>query len=133
MKEYFLHLAYVIVRMFFIEILANQWYDFTRLNKEMKKVTPYQALPKGLYVMNSPIAGQGIFTMDTIPAGTDLGMSHIMVDEEIYRTPLGGFINHSENPNCEKYLIGNKYYIRTIREVEPIEELVLKYTFYKVV
>ena len=99
----------------------------------MKKVAPYQALPNGLYVMNSPIAGQGIFTMDTIPAGTELGMSHIVVDEEIYRTPLGGFINHSENPNCEKYLIGNKYYIRTIREVEPIEELVLKYTFYKVV
>ena len=61
--------------------------------------------------MNSPIAGQGIFTMSEIPSGTELGMSHIVVDEEIYRTPLGGFINHSDNPNCEKYLIGNKYYI----------------------
>ena len=35
--------------------------------------------------------------------------------------------------NCEKYLVGNKYYIRTIRDIDPIEELVLKYTFYKVV
>ena len=99
----------------------------------MKKVAPYQALPKGLHILNSPIAGQGIFTMDTIPSGTELGMSHIIVDEEIYRTPLGGFINHSDNPNCEKYLIGNKYYIRTIKDINPIEELVLKYTFYKVV
>ena len=99
----------------------------------MKKVAPYQALPKGLHILNSPIAGQGIFTMDTIPSGTELGRSHIIVDEEIYRTPLGGFINHSENPNCEKYLVGNKYYIRTFSDIDPIEELVLKYTFYKVV
>ena len=46
---------------------------------------------------------------------------------------MGGFINHSENPNCEKYLINNKYYIRTIRTIKPKEELFLKYTFYKVV
>ena len=35
----------------------------------MTKTAPYQALPKGLYVMNSPIAGQGIFTMNEIPSG----------------------------------------------------------------
>ena len=40
----------------------------------IKKVAPYQALPKGLHILNSPIAGQGIFTMDTIPSGTELGM-----------------------------------------------------------
>ena len=48
----------------------------------MTKTAPYQALPEGLYVMNSPIAGQGIFTMNEIPLGTELGMSHIVVDEE---------------------------------------------------
>ena len=49
----------------------------------MTKTAPYQALPKGLYVMNSPIAGQGIFTMHEISSGTELGMSHIVVDKEI--------------------------------------------------
>ena len=44
----------------------------------MTKTTPYQALPKGLYVMNSPIAGQGIFTMHEISSGTELGMSLIV-------------------------------------------------------
>ena len=44
----------------------------------MTKTAPYQALPKGLYVMNSPIAGQGIFTMNEIPSGTELGMPHIV-------------------------------------------------------
>tara|TARA_B100000427_G_C15027784_1_gene385479 strand:+ start:75 stop:359 length:285 start_codon:yes stop_codon:yes gene_type:complete len=93
----------------------------------------YQALHDGLFVGNSPIAGQGLFTRKELPINTELGLSHVLIDEEIIRTPMGGFINHSENPNCEKYLINNKYYIRTIRVIKPEEELFLKYTFYKVV
>ena len=93
----------------------------------------YQALHDGLFVGNSPIAGQGLFTRKELPINTELGLSHVLIDEEIIRTPMGGFINHSENPNCEKYLINNKYYIRTIRAIKPEEELFLKYTFYKVV
>ena len=93
----------------------------------------YQALHDGLFVGNSPIAGQGLFTRKELPINTELGLSHVLIDEEIIRTPMGGFINHSENPNCEKYLINNKYYIRTIRAIKPKEELFLKYTFYKVV
>ena len=93
----------------------------------------YQALPDGLFIQNSSVAGQGVFTKVKLMSGMELGMSHLLIDDEIYRSPLGGFINHSEKPNCEKYLIGNKYYIRTIKDINPIEELVLKYTFYKVV
>ena len=93
----------------------------------------YQALYNGLFVGESPIAGQGLFTRKELPINTELGLSHVLIGEEIIRTPMGGFINHSENPNCEKYLINNKYYIRTIRAIQPMEELFLKYTFYKVV
>ena len=93
----------------------------------------YQALPDGLFIQNSSVAGQGVFTKVKLMSGMELGMSHLLIDDEIYRSPLGGFINHSEKPNCEKYLIGNKYYIRTISDIEPLEELFLKYTFYKVV
>ena len=93
----------------------------------------YQALPDGLFIQNSSVAGQGVFTKVKLMSGMELGMSHLLIDDEIYRSPLGGFINHSEKPNCEKYLVGNKYYIRTISDIEPLEELFLKYTFYKVV
>ena len=93
----------------------------------------YQALPDGLFIQNSSVAGQGVFTKVKLMSGMELGMSHLLIDDEIYRSPIGGFINHSEKPNCEKYLVGNKYYIRAIRDINPIEELVLKYTFYKVV
>ena len=92
----------------------------------------YRALPEGLFISESPIAGQGVFTKRPLNVGTNLGMSHLIVDEIIYRTPLGGFINHSDTPNCEKYFEDEKYYVRVIRPVNSMEELFLKYTFYEV-
>ena len=53
-------------------------------------------------------------------------------DEIVYRTPLGGFLNHSNDPNCIKYYEDEKYFIKTIREIKSGEELFLKYTFYSV-
>tara|TARA_Y100001970_G_scaffold4996_1_gene5669 strand:+ start:5213 stop:5500 length:288 start_codon:yes stop_codon:yes gene_type:complete len=92
----------------------------------------YQALPEGIFIGHSPIAGQGVFGTKDIPLGTELGMSHLIIGEEIIRTPLGGFLNHSDNPNCEKYRKKDRYYIRTIKPIGPMEELTLKYTFYEV-
>ncbi len=92
----------------------------------------YQALPNRLHVKDSMVAGQGIFAKENIPAGDVLGMSHVIVDEVIYRTPLGGFLNHSDDPNCVKYCEENFYFVKTIRPIRKGEELFLKYTFYSV-
>lgn len=92
----------------------------------------YQALPPELHIKDSPIAGQGIFAREDIDAMMFLGMSHIVVDDVIHRTPLGGFINHSDDPNCVKWQEDDKYYIKTIRKIRKGEELFLKYTFYKI-
>ncbi len=92
----------------------------------------YQALPSRLHVRDSDTAGQGIFALEYIPVGMVLGMSHIVVDEVIYRTPLGGFINHSDDPNCVKWNEDDKYFIKTLRAIHKGEELFLKYTFYSV-
>ena len=92
----------------------------------------YQALPSRLHIKDSPIAGQGIFAREEIPASMVLGMSHLIVDDVIYRTPLGGFINHSDNPNCVKWCEDDKYFVKTIRPIHKGEELFLKYTFYDV-
>ena len=97
----------------------------------------YRALPEGLFVQNSPVAGQGIFTRYELTEGKELGMSHYLENGEIYRTPLGGFLNHSINPNCVKYPIeqdwGVIYHMKTIKPIKKGEELFLKYTFYSVV
>ena len=107
----------------------------------------YRALPDGLYISTSPVAGQGVFTNKSLPVGTELGMSHIIIADEIIRTPLGGFINHSDTPNSEKlcprvekmynltkthYKSIKKYYVKVIRPITEGEELFLSYTFYKV-
>tara|TARA_R100000781_G_C3996159_1_gene98688 strand:+ start:20 stop:325 length:306 start_codon:yes stop_codon:yes gene_type:complete len=97
----------------------------------------YQALPKELHIKDSPVAGQGLFAKEDIATGTYLGMSHIVLsdyldNETIYRTPLGGFINHSEQPNCLKYYDDGFYFIKTIKKIETGEELFLKYSFYNI-
>ena len=70
-----------------------------------------------------------------------LGLSHIVVNGELIRTPLGGFVNHSDNPNCVKIrgVLGlkdveqyNKYFLYTIRDIKAWEELTCKYTFYNI-
>ena len=92
----------------------------------------YQALPRELHIKDSPIAGQGLFAKEDIPAGTHLGISHLLLGDVIYRTPLGGFINHSEEPNCLKYFDDGFYFIRTQNNIKSGEELFLKYTFYEI-
>ena len=43
----------------------------------------YQALPSELHVKDSPIAGQGLFAKEDIDAMMYLGISHVVVDDEI--------------------------------------------------
>ena len=92
----------------------------------------YKALPNELHIKDSPISGQGIFAKEDIDAMMFIGVSHIIMNDIIWRTPIGGFINHSDDPNCIKWCEGNIYYVKTIREIKKGEELFLKYTFYKV-
>ena len=87
----------------------------------------YKPLPDGLYVSNSDIAGQGLFTNRKLEVGTELGLSHKMIDDNLIRTPLGGFINHSEEPNVQKYQIGNDYFIKVLKDINVGEEITLKY------
>ena len=92
----------------------------------------YQALPTELHIKDSSVAGQGIFARSDIPFGTYLGVSHYIIEDDIIRTPLGGFINHSDDPNCVKWQEEDKYFVKTLKQIHVGEELTLKYTFYTV-
>ena len=99
----------------------------------------YQPLPDELEICCSPIQGMGIFAKQKIPKGTNFGMTHLQVSESLVRTPLGGFLNHSEDPNCEKVKLYfksdkgdfTKWNLVTIKDIKAGEELTLTYTFYK--
>ena len=65
----------------------------------------YKPLPHNITIKESPIEGLGLFATEKITAQTLIGITH-HADEHAedgwIRTPLGGFINHSDEPNCEK-------------------------------
>jgi len=96
----------------------------------------YKPLPDSLTIKPSKIDGLGLFAIKTIPKNTDLGMIHFCYGELLIRTPLGGFINHSEQPNCKKINLGvefnDEWHLKTIKPIEPNDELTLTYTFYKI-
>ena len=94
----------------------------------------YKPLSEGLRIQKSKIQGFGLFTLFFLKAGTNLGTSHIKIKDELIRTPLGGFLNHSDDPNCEKVKLHNENYIQynlvTIKDIAGGDELTVKYTFY---
>jgi len=113
----------------------------------MEKRLTYKPLLDSLTISQSGINGLGLFAQKGIAQGTNLGITHLemaMLDnkQSIYRTPLGGFINHSNSPNGVKVELrtnGNdpscvtkKWSLLTLRDIKKGEELTVRYTFYNV-
>ena len=96
----------------------------------------YKPLPDYITIRDSGIHGLGLFATKRIPAGTYIGIVHVMSDnhpEEIMRTPLGGFGNHSDTPNCFKVKLENdNSWIGALRDIEPDEEITWKFTLYEI-
>ena len=113
----------------------------------------YQPLPECVTVKKSEIHGLGLFATKDIPEGTNLGVAHVLIphSDEMFaqsycRTPLGGFYNHSDTPNCEiksriKYFISPKSYQRlvttimelfTLKMIKKGEEVTSRYILYKI-
>mgnify|MGYP003113476981 CR=1 FL=1 len=102
------------------------------------KKEPYKPLPEFIAIGPSGIHGAGIFAKEDIPKGVDLGISHVYdpnFQHDYIRTPLGGFINHSDTPNCELLEddedVSYKR-LKTIQRIEAGTELTLKYTLYEI-
>ena len=113
-------------------------------DEEMLEGHTYHPLPHCVTIKASPIHGLGLFATEQIKKGYCLGIAHIRLDgfpQGYFRTPLGGFYNHSDKPNCE--LINTKsvqrepseYFdtydlktLHTIRDIKPGEEITCKYT-----
>ncbi len=92
----------------------------------------YRPLPDSLTIKKSLIEGIGLFTTKELDKNIVLGRTHILTETEIIRTPLGGFYNHSNNPNCMKIQEGNSYYLKTLRNIKSNEEITVKYTLYSI-
>ena len=116
----------------------------------------YEPLHRDLTIERSSIHGLGVFAIKDIPKDIILGISHVRDKNNpschhkgYIRTPLGGFINHSPQPNCIKvhprsWIPSHQWAIikegdepssmaiRTSRDIKEGEELTVFYTLYKV-
>jgi len=109
-----------------------------RLRKKTRLM--YKPLPDSLTIKQSRINGLGLFAKEDIGQGTNLGLSHIEIDDTVIRTPLGGFINHSNDANCVKVELRmtndkfnyKKWNLVVLQDIKEGEELTVRYTFYKV-
>ena len=104
-----------------------------------EKLKTFEPLPSNVTIKKSRIHGLGLFAKSNICSDSVLGVTHVKdkrFSHGYIRTPLGGFVNHSEDPNCVKVFEeeqwGKIYHMRTIKPIKKDEELFLKYTFYNV-
>ena len=120
----------------------------------------YRPFPDGVTVAKSDIHGVGLFATKDMADAFILGVSHILDTNNLgiypqgyIRTPIGGLINHADDPNCVKInlwrcppprgtvnpafwpavSVGERPLsmgIRTDRAIEEGEELTIYYTLY---
>ena len=111
----------------------------------IKEKSMYKPLPESLTIKQSSIHQLGLFADQNIMVGTNLGMSHFKIGDRIFRTPLGGFINHANDPNCVKAelrmtredLQGHRYDYKkwnlvVVKDIKKGEEVTVRYTFYDI-
>ena len=94
----------------------------------------YTPLPDNVTIKKSPIHGFGLYASERINKGTLIGITHHVnsrSENGVIRTPLGGFGNHSDTPNCFKVLMEEMtWMIGAEEDIDPGEELTWNYTFY---
>ena len=94
----------------------------------------YRPIPPYLTIAKSNIEGLGLFATDNIDNDFLIGVTHVRdnrFEDGYIRTPLGGFFNHSETPNC-KVLIDDEFIkLQTLKEIKAGDELTAEYTLYK--
>ena len=62
----------------------------------------FKPLPKQLTIKKSPIEGLGLYAMEDMKKNSFIGITHVrdeQFENKYIRTPIGGFYNHSNEPN----------------------------------
>jgi SET domain-containing protein len=100
----------------------------------------YRPLPDCLTINEakwlSKITGKrqlGLFATEVIYQDEILGVTHYDDDRGyngMIRTPLGGFFNHSETPNCKLIVGDGERKLVTIKEIYSGEEITVRYLSY---
>ena len=93
---------------------------------------PYRPLPRGVALAPSEIHGVGVVATRDWKGQHFIGVGwveHPSFQDGLIRTALGGFMNHSDEPNCERRRDSNRgiWRLWTLREIAKGEELTIRY------
>ena len=98
------------------------------LRKYIRRILIESTLPANLEIAPSEISGDGIFAIENIPSGTNLGVSHVQTSDGYDITELGCYHNHAYNPNCINKLTNGVRYLYTTQPISAGEEITVDYT-----
>ena len=101
---------------------------------DFKKLKQFKPIPDYLTIKKSDIHGLGLFATEEIKEGVELGISHVKDDRFLHgyiRTPLGGFFNHSSDPNCAAVYENDFIKIRTLSIVNFGDEITVDYALHR--
>ena len=96
----------------------------------------YNPLPSYLTIKESSIHGLGLFATKRILKGQFIGTTHYISSQgNLLRTPLGGFYNHSDDPNVIARLAPSSYKqngmrfidMKAAKDINPGEEITTNY------
>ena len=96
----------------------------------------YNPLPDYITIKESSINGLGLFATEDISANIIIGKIHVPSEKEengYFRTPLGGFGNHSDDPNCSKISMEDgSWWISANQDIMAGEEICWSYSLYEI-
>ncbi len=97
----------------------------------MTKIMTFVPLPKSITIQPSKLHGLGLFATEDIAKGVKLGLSHVEYDntkDDLIRTPLGAFVNHSNTPNADLLDDRKEWVLITRKEIKKGDEITVDYT-----
>jgi SET domain-containing protein len=87
------------------------------VQQESQNPVDQMQMPFGSYkiaVHESPIQGKGVFATSYIEAGELIGP----VKLNGYRTPIGRYMNHSDEPNAKVEIFGSDLYLISLQPIQ---------------
>ena len=86
----------------------------------------YKPLPRELTIKASPIEGLGLYAKEDIKKNSFIGVTHVrdeQFENKYIRTPIGGFYNHSNQPNVIRMVSDTLPKLKFGDSVDPKENI----------